>query len=122
VINPVLWNLRARRRGLAIRSAMETLVASPHDITNPLTMPIGCLVGFSNSAGSMIEGDTVLSAGSGATLTSKRNSADEIQFGVWIEKGAVITLTGAPSGVTSLHWQDFILAGQVNPVFATITV
>jgi adenylate cyclase len=64
-----------------------------------------------------------IAVGSGSQMTAARQSVDEIHWGMWVEKGATLTLTGAPAAsTTSLHFQDFILAGQVNPVIAQIVV
>jgi hypothetical protein len=120
ILHPTLWNLRQRKRGLQVRSALADFVASPYDLSTPLRMPTGAMLALSHSAG-LVLGDTTIELSNGTSLSMPTLAADVVYKGIWAEQGLSVSVTGSPTGVLSLRYVDS-LNGVLSPVIGTLRV
>ncbi len=120
ILHPTLWNQRQRRAGRQARSALGNLVTSPHNLTTALVMPASVMLAVSHDTGLTL-GATTIQLTNGAQFAAPTLAADVIYKGLWVERGQSVSITGAPTGVLSLHYVDS-LNGRLVPVIGTLTV
>ena len=113
---------RRRRKARAAHTAWDALAASPHDLgTGPLVTPGQGRIGISHSAGLAAGTVTVTHITGRREFTHPALAADEMHKGDHVERGARVTVSGAPTGTLTL-WAINTLDSGRSRAIATLVV